>query len=71
MAGFINAPNKVPEYQRTYQAAYRSHQRIWRIHPRSTILYVPFVTVMWATTAASMYAMGRKVAGYNTWFGKA
>lgn len=29
--GFVNAPNKVPEHQRTYQAAYRSHQRIWRI----------------------------------------
>lgn len=29
--GFVNAPNKVPEHQRNYQAAYRSHTRIWRI----------------------------------------
>lgn len=29
--GFVNAPNKVPEHQRTYQAAYRGHTRIWRI----------------------------------------
>lgn len=30
-SGFINAPNKVPEHQRAYQAAYRAHTRIWRI----------------------------------------
>ncbi|CAN8095789.1 unnamed protein product [Discula destructiva] len=71
MAGwFVNAPNKVPEYQRKYQTAYRAHTRIWRIHPRSSFLYLPFVTVMWATTAATMYGMGRKVLGHNTWFGK-
>ncbi|PSS02465.1 hypothetical protein BD289DRAFT_478841 [Coniella lustricola] len=70
MAGFVNAPNKVPEHQRNYQAAYRNHTRIWRIHPRSTVLYVPFVVLMWGTTAATTYAMGRKVLGYNTWFGK-
>lgn len=30
-SGFVNAQNKVPEHQRTYQAAYRAHTRIWRI----------------------------------------
>ncbi|KAK7709258.1 hypothetical protein SLS63_013263 [Diaporthe eres] len=70
MAGFVNAQNKVPEHQRTYQAAYRAHTRIWRINPRSTVLYVPFVWIMWGTTGAMMYAMGRKVMGHNSWFGK-
>lgn len=36
--GFVNAANKVPEHQRTYQAAYKAHTRIWRIvsktHPK-------------------------------------
>ena len=27
----VNAPNKVPEHQRAYQAAYRAHTRIWKI----------------------------------------
>jgi len=27
----VNAPNKVPEHQRVYQAAYRAHTRIWKI----------------------------------------
>lgn len=70
MAGFVNAPNKVPQHQRTYQAAYRAHTRIWRISPRSSFMYLPFVWVMWGSTAALTYAMGRKIAGHNTWFGK-
>lgn len=28
---FVNAPNKVPYYQRFYQTAYRNHQRVWKI----------------------------------------
>ncbi|KAJ9142777.1 hypothetical protein NKR23_g7061 [Pleurostoma richardsiae] len=70
MAGLVNAPNRVPEHQRTYQHAYRAHTRIWRINPRSSILYVPFVITLWGTCGLSLYAMGRKVAGYNTWFSK-
>ncbi|KAK1829698.1 hypothetical protein QBC39DRAFT_356246 [Podospora conica] len=66
----VNAPNKVPEHQRVYQAAYRAHTRIWKISPRSNIMYTPYLIVMWGTFGASMYAMGRKVLGYNTWFGK-
>ncbi|KAK2602607.1 hypothetical protein N8I77_009125 [Diaporthe amygdali] len=97
-SGFVNAPNKVPEHQRAYQAAYRAHTRVWRItgrkarsrdghgialsskerslstvfsqNPRSTVMYVPFVWIMWGTSGAMMYAMGRKVLGHNTWFGK-
>jgi len=68
--GLVNHHNKVPELQRKYQAAYRAHTRVWRISPRSSFLYTPFLAVMWGTTAFSMYAMTRKVCGYNTWFGK-
>jgi Cytochrome c oxidase subunit VII len=28
---FVDAKNKVPEYQRMYQAAYKGHTRIWNI----------------------------------------
>ncbi|GAB1314899.1 hypothetical protein MFIFM68171_05109 [Madurella fahalii] len=67
--GFINAPNKVPQYQRYYQAAYRNHQRLWRIHPRSNMLLRPYLFLLWGTFGATMYAMCRRVCGYNTWFG--
>jgi hypothetical protein len=30
----INAPNKVNQYQRAYQHAYKAHTRIWRIVSR-------------------------------------
>lgn len=63
---------------------------IFSQNPRSTVLYVPFVWIMWGSTGgaskvhtshlegiftnetatAMMYAMGRKVMGHNTWFGK-
>ncbi|KAH8888776.1 hypothetical protein GQ53DRAFT_825995 [Thozetella sp. PMI_491] len=68
--GFVNAKNKVPEQQRIYQAAYRAHTRVFQINPRSNVYLVPFKVVMWGTFGASMYAMGRKIAGYNTWFGE-
>lgn len=67
---FVNAPNKVPEHQRVYQAAYKAHTRIWRIAPRSTAMYTPFTIVMWGTCGACLYGMGRKVLGYNSFFGK-
>ncbi|KAB5575911.1 hypothetical protein GE09DRAFT_1215650 [Coniochaeta sp. 2T2.1] len=70
MAGLVNARNTVPERQRFYQQAYRGHQRIWKINPRTPYLYTPFVILLWGSTAATMYAMGRKVLGHNTWFGK-
>ncbi|KAL2118440.1 hypothetical protein VTJ04DRAFT_8100 [Mycothermus thermophilus] len=66
--GLINAPNKVPEHQRFYQAAYNAHTRLWRINPRSKFYLRPYVWLLWGTTAASMYAMGRRVVGKNTWF---
>ena len=31
---FVNAQNKVPELQRTYQAAYRAHTRVFQIVSR-------------------------------------
>ncbi|CAI4212165.1 unnamed protein product [Parascedosporium putredinis] len=49
----VNRKNNVPDLQRMYQAAYAQHTRIWKINPRA---------------AASLYGMGRKAAGYNTWF---
>ncbi|KAI0433380.1 hypothetical protein F5Y09DRAFT_299321 [Xylaria sp. FL1042] len=68
---FINAPNKVPQHQRTYQQAYKQHTRLWQIGKRSNMLMVPYQILLWGTFGASLYMMGRKVLGYNTWFGKA
>ncbi|KAI1468676.1 uncharacterized protein F4812DRAFT_458205 [Daldinia caldariorum] len=68
--GLVNAPNKVPEQQRFYQRAYKQHVRLWRISPRSPYLLVPYNILLWGTGAATMYMMGRKILGYNTWFGK-
>ncbi|KAI1423718.1 hypothetical protein F5Y12DRAFT_715982 [Xylaria sp. FL1777] len=67
----VDAPNKVPQHQRFYQQAYRQHIRVWQINPRSNMLLVPYQILLWGTLGASMYMMGRKVFGYNTWFGKA
>ncbi|KAL2135357.1 hypothetical protein VTI74DRAFT_8883 [Chaetomium olivicolor] len=66
--GLINAPNKVHEQQRVYQQAYKAHQRIWRISPRSAMMLTPYNILLWGTTAATFYAMGRKIFGKNTWF---
>ncbi|KAI1648606.1 hypothetical protein F4815DRAFT_443429 [Daldinia loculata] len=66
----INAPNKVPQHQRFYQQAYRQHIRIWRINPRSPYLLVPYQVLIWGSFGATMYMMGRKILGYNTWFDK-
>ncbi|KAI2602437.1 hypothetical protein GGR54DRAFT_645061 [Hypoxylon sp. NC1633] len=65
-----NAPNKVPEHQRFYQQAYKQHTRIWKINPRSNFLLTPYYILLFGTGAATIYMAGRKVAGYNTWFGK-
>ncbi|RKU45939.1 hypothetical protein DL546_004064 [Coniochaeta pulveracea] len=71
MAGLVNAPNKVPQAQREVQQAYRAHNRIWRIRPGPlSRLYVPYLVLLWGTTGATMYAMGRKVFGYNSFFGE-
>ncbi|KAK3940799.1 hypothetical protein QBC46DRAFT_384245 [Diplogelasinospora grovesii] len=69
MAGFIYAENKVPQYQRMYQQAYRAHTRLWKISPRSTFMLTPFTILMWGTFGGCMWMMGRKVMGKNTWFG--
>ncbi|KAK5656155.1 hypothetical protein OQA88_4915 [Cercophora sp. LCS_1] len=37
-------------------------------NPRSNVLLTPYLILLWGTTGATMYAMGRKVLGYNTWF---
>ncbi|KAK4127481.1 hypothetical protein N657DRAFT_641483 [Parathielavia appendiculata] len=66
--GLVDAKNKVPEYQRAYQHAYNAHTRIWRINPRSRMLLTPYNILLWGTTAATMYAMGRRIFGKNTWF---
>ncbi|KAK3325298.1 hypothetical protein B0H66DRAFT_599466 [Apodospora peruviana] len=70
MAGLVNRANKVPELQRVYQQAYRSHTRIWKINPRSNVMLAPFYVLIWGTFAANMYMASRKVLGYNTWFSK-
>jgi hypothetical protein len=68
--GLVDAKNNVPEAQRFYQAAYKAHTRVWQINPRSRFYMVPYTMIMWGTFGATMYACGRKVLGYNTWFGK-
>ncbi|EGR46464.1 uncharacterized protein TRIREDRAFT_80441 [Trichoderma reesei QM6a] len=68
--GLIDAKNKVPEYQRFYQAAYKAHTRLWKIHPRSRWYMGPYLVALWGGFGASIYAASRKVAGHNTWFGK-
>ncbi|TRX92944.1 hypothetical protein FHL15_006082 [Xylaria flabelliformis] len=69
--GMIDAPNKVPQHQRFYQQAYKQHTRLWQINPRSPKILIPYQILLWSTFGASMYMMGRKILGYNTWFGKA
>ncbi|KAI1097034.1 hypothetical protein F5B19DRAFT_488236 [Rostrohypoxylon terebratum] len=66
----VDAPNRVPEKQRYYQQAYAQHTRIWKIAPRSNYYLIPYYTLLWGTMGASLYMVGRKALGYNTWFGK-
>ncbi|KAL8376447.1 hypothetical protein RB595_007506 [Gaeumannomyces hyphopodioides] len=68
--GFVNAKNKVPEYQRFYQAQYRNHVRLWKIHPRSKFMITPFLITLWGTLGLSVWGLGRKAAGYNSYWGK-
>ncbi|EGS17455.1 uncharacterized protein CTHT_0067820 [Thermochaetoides thermophila DSM 1495] len=65
---FINRENRVPELQRYYQAAYKNHVRLWQINPRSKYYLTPYYIILWGTTAATFYAMGRRIFGHNTWF---
>ncbi|KAL0933001.1 uncharacterized protein CTRU02_211964 [Colletotrichum truncatum] len=66
----VNAKNKVPELQKFYQNAYKEHTRLWRINPRSRAYMVPYTIALWGTLAFTLYGGIRKVAGYNSYFGK-
>ncbi|KAL5599005.1 hypothetical protein BROUX41_003677 [Berkeleyomyces rouxiae] len=66
--GFVNAKNRVPTLQKTYQAAFKNHTRLWQISPRSRLIVAPYTAVLFGTTAACMYGMSRKALGYNSWF---
>ncbi|EFX01459.1 hypothetical protein CMQ_6401 [Grosmannia clavigera kw1407] len=66
--GLIDAPNKVPYFQRTYQAAFRGHTRLWKINPRSNVLLTPYMVILFGSAAATTYGMTRKVLGYNTFW---
>ncbi|KAI0124352.1 hypothetical protein BJ170DRAFT_80862 [Xylariales sp. AK1849] len=68
--GIVDAPNRVPQLQKAYQKAYNQHTRLWMIGGRSNILFLPYKVLLWGTFSASMYMMGRKILGHNTWFGK-
>ncbi|KZL83524.1 hypothetical protein CI238_02524 [Colletotrichum incanum] len=68
--GLVDAKNKVPELQKFYQTAYKEHTRLWKINPRSRLYMTPYVILLWGTLGASFYGAGRKVLGYNTYFGK-
>ncbi|SCO11942.1 unnamed protein product [Fusarium fujikuroi] len=65
----VNAKNPVPQNQRFYQNAYKNHTRLWKIGPRSRILMTPYLILLWGTLGASFYGAGRKVLGYNSYFG--
>ncbi|KAJ3526047.1 hypothetical protein NM208_g11370 [Fusarium decemcellulare] len=64
--GFLDAKNPVPHYQRFYQNAYNNHIRVT---PRSRVLLTPYVLVLWGTFGVTLYGAGRKVLGYNSYFG--
>ncbi|KAI1079278.1 hypothetical protein F5B20DRAFT_544261 [Whalleya microplaca] len=68
--GMVNAPNRVPQHQRFYQQAYKEHTRLWKIGPRSNYYMIPYNILLYGTFGATLYMMGRKVMGHNTWFGK-
>jgi hypothetical protein len=65
----VDAKNPVPQYQRYYQNAYKNHTRLWKIGPRSRMLMTPYLILLWGTLGASFYGAGRKVLGYNSYFG--
>ncbi|KAI0016716.1 hypothetical protein F4780DRAFT_782952 [Xylariomycetidae sp. FL0641] len=66
----VNAPNKVPKYQKEYQQAYKQHTRLWRIHPRSPYLLVPYNIALWGCFGTTLWMLGRKAMGHNTMWGK-
>ncbi|KAJ4129961.1 hypothetical protein ACLX1H_005653 [Fusarium chlamydosporum] len=65
----VNAKNPVPQNQRYYQNAYKNHTRLWKIGPRSRVMMTPYLILLWGTLGASFYGAGRKVLGYNSYFG--
>ncbi|KAM5366510.1 hypothetical protein ACJZ2D_010478 [Fusarium nematophilum] len=67
--GMVNAKNPVPQHQRFYQAAYKNHVRLWTIGPRSRVLLTPYLVLLWGTFGVTLYGAGRKVLGYNSYFG--
>ncbi|KAK2072291.1 hypothetical protein P8C59_006653 [Phyllachora maydis] len=70
MFGLMTRKNKVPEHQKFYQTAYRNHERVWKINPRSRYLLTPYLILLWGTTGCTIWMMGRTVMGRKTWFGK-
>ncbi|KAJ1329150.1 Cytochrome c oxidase subunit VII [Microdochium nivale] len=66
----VNAANRVPEHQRNYQHQYKQHVRLWKMGPRANLMMIPYQILLWGSFGSSMYMMSRKIAGYNTWFGK-
>ncbi|KAI0003622.1 hypothetical protein F4779DRAFT_621721 [Xylariaceae sp. FL0662B] len=65
----MNAPNKVPQHQRFYQNAYKQHTRLWRINPRSNMLLIPYNIMLWSCVSATLWGLGRKTLGYNSFWG--
>jgi len=65
----VNRKNPVPELQRQYQAAFRAHTRLWKINPKSKVYMAPYLITLYGSMAVTLYGMGRKVAGYNSFFG--
>ncbi|GKT48858.1 uncharacterized protein ColSpa_09039 [Colletotrichum spaethianum] len=39
-------------------------------NPRSRLYMTPYVILLWGTLGVTFYGAGRKVLGYNTYFGK-
>ncbi|KAK2733954.1 hypothetical protein FQN55_003092 [Onygenales sp. PD_40] len=65
-AGFVFRENRVPYYQRLFQK--HDGKRIWQKSHRSAFILYPFYFSVYGTLTATLYAMGRTVLGYKTFF---
>ncbi|KAK6849921.1 hypothetical protein PG995_013754 [Apiospora arundinis] len=63
-------PTVCPSTRSSTSLPTSSTPRLWRIGTRSNVMFLPYQAVLWGTFSATLYMMGRKAAGYNTWFGK-
>ncbi|KAL1971624.1 hypothetical protein VTN31DRAFT_2245 [Thermomyces dupontii] len=68
MAGFIYRENRVPYYQRLYQA--HDGKRQWWKSERSPYILYPYFFMLGTSGILTLYGLGRAVFGKKTFFGK-